>query len=176
MEFTELIRKRRSVRAYEDSLISHEDLVTILTQAQQAPSWKNQQTSRCYVAETQEAVEALRAAGLPEFNRKSSAGAALIVTTFVPDVVGFSGGEPANEAGNFWGAYDLGLHDAYLVLAASNAGYDTLIMGIRDADAIREQLQIPENEQIMSVIAIGKKAKEPVDRPRRELGEVVRFQ
>ncbi|MBO7709733.1 MAG: nitroreductase family protein [Lachnospiraceae bacterium] len=176
MEFTELIKRRRSVRAYEDTLISHEDLVKILTQAQQAPSWKNQQTSRCYVAETRETADALREAVLPEFNRKSSAGAALIVTTFVPDVVGFNGGLPANEAGNYWGAYDLGLHDAYLVLAASDAGYDTLIMGIRDADAIREQLQIPENEQIMSVIAVGKRAKEPADRPRKELGEVVRFQ
>ena len=28
-----------------------------------------------------------------------------------------------NEAGNYWGAYDLGLHDAYFILAASNAGY-----------------------------------------------------
>ena len=93
----------------------------------------------------------------------------------MPDIVGFTDGEPVNEAGNFWGAYDLGLHDAYLVLAASNAGYDTLIMGIRDAEAIRRELQIPENEQIMSVIALGKKAKEPSDRPRKALEEVVRF-
>lgn len=175
MEFAELIRKRRSVRSYEEELICHEDLAAILTQAQQAPSWKNQQTSRCYVAETKEAAEALRAACLPEFNRKSSAGAALIVTTFVQDIVGFSDGEPTNEAGNFWGAYDLGLHDAYLVLAAANAGYNTLIMGIRDAQTIRQQLQIPDNEQIMSVIAIGKKAKEPVERPRKGLDEVTRF-
>ena len=175
MEFTELIKKRRSVRSYEETLISHEDLVTILTQAQQAPSWKNQQTARCYAAETKEAADALRAACLPEFNRKNSAGAALIVTTFVRDVVGYAAGEPVNGGGNFWGAYDLGLHDAYLVLAASNAGYDTLIMGIRDADAIRKQLQIPENEQIMSVIALGKKTKEPIGRPRKELDEVARF-
>ena len=175
MEFTELIRKRRSIRAYEESVICHEDLVSILTQAQQAPSWKNQQTARCYVAETPEKLEELRAAGLPAFNQKNSAGAALIVSTFVTGVVGFSDGEPTNEAGNYWGAYDLGLHDAYLVLAASNAGYDTLIMGIRDADSIRRVLHIPENEQILSVIAIGKRAKEPVDRPRKALEDVARF-
>ena len=88
---------------------------------------------------------------------------------------GFSYGKPDNEAGNYWGAYDLGLHDAYLILAASNAGYDTLIMGIRDAEILRQGLEIPENEQIMSVIAIGKKAKEPVDKARKDLGEVARF-
>ena len=175
MEFTELIRKRRSIRTFEETVISREDLVLILTKAQQAPSWKNRQTSRCYAAVTGETLEQLREGGLPAFNQKSSAGAALIVTTFVKDVVGFEDGVPTNEAGNFWGAYDLGLHDAYLVLAAADEGYDTLIMGIRDADAIRRQLQIPENEQIMSVIAVGKRAKEPVDRPRKPLDEVVRF-
>ena len=54
MEFTELIKRRRSVRGYEDVAVSHEDLEEILTQAQQAPSWKNSQTARCYVAETSE--------------------------------------------------------------------------------------------------------------------------
>ncbi len=175
MEFQELIKARRSIRSYEADPIAHEELVSILKQAQQAPSWKNQQTSRCYVAETPEVLEKLRETGLPSFNQTSSANAVLIVTTFVKDVVGFGDGQPVNEAGNFWGAYDLGLHDAYLVLAASNAGYDTLIMGIREAEAIRKELQIPENEQIMSVIAVGKRAKEPMDRPRKALEEVVKF-
>ena len=45
MEFKELIVERRSVRGYE-SVIVHDDLVAVLKAAQQAPSWKNQQTSR----------------------------------------------------------------------------------------------------------------------------------
>ena len=77
--------------------------------------------------------------------------------------------------GNGWGAYDLGLHDAFLILAASDLGYDTLIMGIRDGSAIREKLGIPGNEQIMSVIAIGKRAKDASPRPRKELEEVTKF-
>ena len=174
MEFTELITARRSVRSYE-SAIKHEALVLILKEAQQAPSWKNQQTSRCYVVETPEILEDLRASALPSFNQNSSAHAALIVTTYVKNVVGFNGETPVNEIGNGWGAYDLGLHDAYLILAAKNAGYDTLIMGIRDGDAIRARLGIPENEEIMSVIAIGKAAEEPAPRPRKELDEVVKF-
>ena len=97
------------------------------------------------------------------------------MTTYVKDIVGFNDGTPVNEIGNGWGAYDLGLHDAYLILAAKDAGYDTLIMGIRDADAIRERLSIPENEEIMSVIAVGKAGEEPALRPRKKLDEVVRF-
>ena len=174
MEFKELIAARRSVRSYASG-IEHDVLVQILKEAQQAPSWKNQQTSRCYAVETPETLEDLRASALPSFNRNSSAHAALIVTTYVKDIVGFSDGAPANEIGNGWGAYDLGLHDAYLILAARNAGYDTLIMGLRDAEILRTKLNIPENEEIMSVIAIGKRSAEPSVRPRRELDEVVRF-
>ncbi len=174
MEFKELIAARRSVRGYE-AAIEHDVLVGILKEAQQAPSWKNQQTARCYVVETPETLEDFRESALPSFNRNSSAHAALIVTTYVRDVVGFTDGAPVNEIGNGWGAYDLGMHDAYLVLAAKNAGYDTLIMGIRDADVIRAKLNIPENEEIMSVIAVGKRAAEPSLRPRKPLDEVVRF-
>ena len=147
----------------------------ILKEAQQAPSWKNRQPARCYVAETPETLEDLRAAALPSFNQNSSAGAALIVTAFVRNQSGFENGEPVNEAGNGWGAYDLGLHDAYLILAAKDAGYDTLIMGIRDADAIREKLGIPDEEAILSVIAIGKRGAAPADKPRKDLSEVAKF-
>ncbi len=175
MEFEELILARRSVRGYE-SAVGHDDLVRILKAAQQAPSWKNQQTSRCYVAETPAFLEDLRATALPSFNQNSSAHAVLIVTTYVKDVVGFGdGGIPVNEIGNGWGAYDLGLHDAYLVLAAKDAGYDTLIMGIRDAGVLRKKMNIPDNEEIMSVIAVGKRRVDPSMRPRKELSEVVKF-
>ncbi len=175
MEFHDLISARRSVRAY-DSAANHDTLVRILREAQRAPSWKNQQTSRCYVVETPEMLEEFRAAVLPSFNRNSSAGAALIVTTYVKGNVGFNDdGTPVNEIGNGWGAYDLGLHDAYLILAARNAGYDTLIMGIRDADAIRSRLDIPASEEIMSVIAVGKSAAETSERPRKALEETVKF-
>ena len=61
------------------------------------------------------------------------------------------------------------------MLAAKNAGYDTLIMGIRDAAVIRNRLGIPANEEIMSVIAVGKSAAETPARPRKPLEEVVKF-
>jgi len=174
MEFVDLIQARRSVRGYSAG-VPHDDLVTLLTRAQQAPSWKNLQASRCYVAEGDEVLSALRSRGLPGFNQNSSAGATLVVTTYVRNVVGFTQGEPDNEVGNGWGAYDLGLHDAYLTLAAADMGYDTLIMGIRDGEAIRQLLQIPGDEAIMSVIAIGRRAKAPAIKPRKPLEEVTRF-
>ncbi len=174
MEFLKLIEKRRSVRSY-DAAPDHEALLQIVKEAQQAPSWKNLQASRCYVLETPEMLVKFREAVLPSFNRNSSDRAALIVTTYVRDLSGFGEGAPANEVGNGWGAYDLGLHDAYLILAAKNAGYDTLIMGLRDANRIRIMLGIPENEEIMSVIAVGKSSAEVSVKPRKSPEETVKF-
>ena len=175
MEFEALIQKRRSVRAYKEQPIDLDILKKIVEQAEMAPSWKNMQASRTYVAASPEVLENLRANGLPGFNANSSRNAALIVSTYVKGQVGFTKGEADNELGDKWGVYDLGLHDAYLILAAANAGLDTLIMGLRDAEQIRRILSIPEVEEIVSVIAVGYREKDPVLRPRKELGEIAKF-
>lgn len=174
MEFSKLTGERRSVRKYSRG-IDRADLEKILRAAQRAPSWGNRQASRSYAVTTPEILEKLRSAALPASNQNNSANAVLVVTTFEKGVAGFRDGEPANEIGDGWGAYDLGLHDAYFVLAAKDLGYDTLIMGIRDSAAIREIIGVPDNEEILSVIAVGKRAEEPAVRPRKEFDEVVRF-
>lgn len=172
MEYQDLIQKRRSIRSYSsEKKVSKEQIEEIIKAAQLAPTWKNSQTGRYYAAVSEEAIAAVRGA-LPPFNQNSSSGAALIVTTFVKGVSGFGDGQPANEIGDEWGAYDLGLQNAYLVLKASDMGLDTLIMGIRDADALRSCFSIPETEEVVSVIAVGYRAKDPVFGGRKELGEI----
>ncbi len=174
MIFEELIQARRSIRAYEMRKPDHETLETILRQAQQAPSWKNLQTARTYVVEDDALLAQVRDC-LPSFNQRSSANAVLLVTTFVRGLSGFTGGTPDNEVGDGWGAYDLGLRDAYLILAAKNAGLDTLIMGLRDANRLRDLLQIPKEEEILSVIAVGYGAQEITAKGRKAPKEVSRW-
>lgn len=175
MEFTELIKTRRSVRSYvQGELIPDEDVRRIIEAALMAPSWKNSQTARYYVANTPESVAGL-AEALPEFNQASSKGAALVVTTFVKDTSGFTAGTADNELSNKWGAYDLGFSNAYFILAAKEYGYDTLIMGLRDAAAIRQKFGIPKTEQITSVIALGKGTADGALRPRKDVDEILKF-
>lgn len=167
MEFKELLLKRRSVRAYQEG-ITEEELNQIMEAVLLAPSWKNSQTSRYYAAVTPEAIKEVYDA-LPGFNQKSTANAAYIVTTFKKGIVGMPG-----EGQDLWGSYDLGLQNAYLLLKAKEAGYDTLIMGLRDEEKLRKIFAIPEDEIVMAVIAIGKAAEEPVFRPRKTLGEILK--
>ena len=97
--------------------------------------------------------------------------------TFVSCVAGYDvkTGEPSNEFGNGWGAYDCGLHDMVMLLKASELGLSTLVMGIRDAEKLREILSIPAEEQIVSVIALGYAAADPARPARKPLQERVRY-
>lgn len=178
MEFQNLVETRRSVRTFRKNIsISQGEVQEIIKCAQEAPSWKNSQTARYYVIIDQDRVDEIQRKALPEFNRNSSKNAAaLIVTAFEADRSGFErDGNPANELGNEWGAYDLGLSNMLLCLKAKEFGYDTLIMGIRDADVLRKELQIPQSQHIVSVIAVGRGETGSQRPARKELDTIVRF-
>lgn len=177
MELNELFEKRRTIRGYQEGVrIERKAVEEILTAAQQAPSWKNSQTGRYYVVMNPEKTARVKASCLPERNANNCADApVLIVTAFEKGVSGFGPEGPANELGDQWGAYDLGLQNAYLILKASELGYDTLIMGIRDGDALRKELNIPETQQVTAVIALGIRAAEPKKPKRKELEEIAQF-
>ena len=177
MEFKELIKRRRSVRSLQAGrTIDKETIEEILRDTQMAPSYRNSQTGRYYVVCDPEKMAKISNDLLPERNRLGSRNTcAYIVTTFVKGIAGFTNGAADNELGDEWGAYDLGLQNAYFVLSASDHGLDTLIMGIRDAQGLRALLDIPEEEEVAAVLSIGYRDGEPALRPRKDLGEIVFF-
>ena len=175
MDFDELKEARRSVRQYAKSEITQDELEKIVTDALNAPSWKNTETTRYYAAATGAAKERMWKEALPGYNAASSANAAaLVAVTFVPGVSGFNDGKAVDDLGNAWGAYDCGLASSYFILAAKNRGWDTLIMGMRDGAKVKAILGIPEGEVLMSVIAVGKSAQKYMKRPRKPVAEVLK--
>ena len=173
--FDEVLTSRRSVRNYDASKkITEAEVRDLLTATQEAPSWANQQPSKYYVAISEEKLKAVQ--DLVGANKERIAGApVLIVSTFEKGKSGFFQGNQTNEVGEGWGAYDNGLSNCYLILQARAMGFDTLIMGMRDADKLRQLFNIPENETIMAVIALGYRAEEPNRPERRSLDDIVKF-
>ena len=169
MEFSELVLKRRSVRAYREAEVKEEDVRTMIETAVYAPSWKNREPGRYYVALSKEAkVEVF--ASLPGFNQNSTKNAAYIVSTYKK---GLSG--EGSPEGDLWGAYDLGSQNAYLLLKACELGYDTLVMGLRDEERLRAYFGIPEDEILLPVIALGKRNADPRTVIRKGTDEVLKI-
>ena len=169
MEFEALLEARRSVRAFDETKAVTEDQIKTLIEA-------GIQTARYYCILSDDIKAKFAADCLPEFNARSSHGAALVVTTFVSNRSGFDReGNPDNECGNGWGYYDLGLHNENFVLKAKELGLDTLIMGIRDGEAIRKQLSIPDTETVVSVIAVGYGKTTPEKPKRKSPEDIVKF-
>lgn len=168
MEFNSVLESRRSIRSYdENKKVTAAQVEELIKAAIYAPSWKNSQTARYYCAVSEQGIEKIKSC-LPEFNAKNAQNAALIVTTFVSDRSGFNrDGSPDNECANGWGYYDLGLQNENLVLKAYEMGLGTLIMGIRDGEKLRLVLDIPKNETVVSVIAVGYPAVSP-EMPKRK--------
>ncbi|MBR0223936.1 MAG: nitroreductase family protein [Bacteroidales bacterium] len=175
LSFDEVIASRRSIRNYDASrTISESEVRTLIAAAQQAPSWANQQPSKYYVAISPEKLAAVQ--NMVGGNKDRILGApVLILSTYERGKSGFFRGQQTNEVGDGWGAYDNGLSNAYLILIARAMGYDTLIMGMRDEMALRKTFQVPAEETVMAVIALGYRAEEPRTPVHRDLDEIVKF-
>ena len=175
VSFDEVLTTRRSVRSYDPAKkISEAEVRELLKATQEAPSWANQQPSKYYVAIGEEKLKA--AMEMIGANKDRVADAPVpIVSTFERGKSGYFQGQATNEVGEGWGAYDNGLSNCYLILKARAMGFDTLIMGMRDADQLRALFDIPEDETVMAVIALGYRNEEPTHPDRRDLDDIVKF-
>ena len=173
--FDEVLSSRRSIRNYDASKkITETEVRDLIKAAQDAPSWANQQPTKYYVAISEEKLKAVQ--DMVGGNKERIKNApVLIVSTFERGKSGFFQGEQTNEVGDGWGAYDNGLSNCYLVLKARAMGFDTLIMGMREADKLRQLFAIPEGETVMAVISLGYRKGEPVQPRHRPLDDVVKF-
>lgn len=177
MEFTNVLSTRRSIRKYDGTrMLTKEQVEELVKAANLAPTWKNSQTGRFHVILSEDMKLKFREECFAPYNAGNTEGAAaIIVATFVAGTAGFDkDGNLDNELGNGWGIYDLGLQTENLLLKATDMGLGTLVMGLRDADKIRELLNIPEEEKIVSVISVGYLAEglEPKMPPRKEISEI----
>lgn len=173
--FDEIVANRRSVRSYDSTKkISEEQVRTLIATTQEAPSWANVQATRYYVVMSDDKKQEVLTSMMQNKDRAAMA-PVLIVTTYKQNQSGFFNGEAANEVGNSWGAFDAGLSNAFLVLKAKEMGFDTLIMGLRDADGLKKALDIPSDETVMTVVALGYGNQIPRRPDRKALDEILKI-
>ncbi len=185
MEFNELVKARRSCRAFDGAEVTEEQLAFILDAGQWAPSPLNLQPFEFIVITDEnikarlkrigeEARQAVIDNGGPGWAAKYDMNfieeaPVLIVVTVDPDKGGL---------GSFFGQPYGAMQAASaciqnMMLAASDMGLESLWFTFFAPEKLQETLDIPQNLEIAGVLPIGK-PKEPIKTPPRKAPKVHR--
>ena len=177
MEFTEVIKGRRSIRKYADKPVTKEEIEKIIELARFAPTWKNSQTARYHVILNQELKNRIAEEGTCNFSKNKlniQSASGLVILTTVDGIAGYEkDGTFTTSKGTHWQSFDAGIACQTFCLTAYDRGISTLIMGIYDEEKIRNILNLPENESISALIAVGYADEAPNAPRRKELSEIM---
>ena len=167
MTVMQAIEKRRSIRAYEPTPVSKEQLMTFLEAVRLAPSWKDKQCWRVIVLSDRERIRAL--GELLRYNPGKA------VSDTVPYFLVFVA-DPAESGVRDEKPYymaDIGICTENACLAAAEMGLGTCWVGAFTEGPIKEYLGVPEQYRIVAMTPLGVPAEEPAPRPRKALEEIV---
>ena len=177
MNMKECITSRRSIRKYRAEGIDHSVLESIISTASYSPSWKNTQITRYIAIEDTSIIQEIADKFTPVFNsnivRQVST---LIAVTFIKNRCGFErDGSYSTKKEDRWQMFDVGVACQTFCLAAHEQGLGTVIMGIWDEDGITELLNIPENQELAALIAIGYPDEEPTAPKRKSVEDLLTY-
>lgn len=143
------IKYRWSPRAFSSEKVDVEDIKAIIEAARYAPSCFNDQPWRFIIAYKQKELEVMRSL-LVDSNRVWADKAPVLLAIAARKFFSSNGKE------NFWHSFDAGTAWGYLSLEAQRRGLITHAMGGFKRKASAEMLGIPENYEILTIIAVGK--------------------
>ena len=166
MEFMEVVRRRRSIRAYKSREVEERILKEILEAARWAPSAKNLQMWKFVVVRDPDKKKALAKAS---FDQNFIAEAPLVIAAVALDPGHvMSCGVPAY-------AVDLAIAVEHMALAACDKGLGSCWIGAFEQEKVREILGIPSCCKVVALLPIGYPAESPEPPPRKPLSEIVSY-
>lgn len=169
MDTKSCITTRRSIRKFTNQQITHQTLEKIIELTAFSPSWKNTQIARYIAIENKNIIDEI-AQKYAKFNANVlSTCKTLIVQTFIKNRSGFErDGSFSTDRKEGWQYYDCGISAQTFCLAAHEFGIGSVILGIFDRPELEKYLSIPEEQEIMSLIAIGYPENNEIPAPKRK--------
>ncbi|MGV9711409.1 nitroreductase family protein [Gordonia sp. NPDC003424] len=151
----ELIANRRSARGYDPhATIGAHDLTEILDAGRWAPTWGRMQPVRFIVGVRGDETFGMLVETLNRGNRSwvpASAALILVCTTDAPD----------DAKPHVYGAVDVGLAVAQMILQAGSLGYNAHPMAGFNPAAARDAFAVPDDKRPLVMVAIGRLADDP---------------
>lgn len=167
VDFYEVVRRRRSIRAYKPDPVEDEKLLRVLEAARLAPSAANRQPWHFIVVRDPEVKEKLGKA----YPREWFVKAPVIIVACADPTVAWR----RRDGEEYW-KVDLAIAMEHLVLAAANEGLGTCWIAAFDERAVKEALGIPEHIRVVALTPLGYPAEEkgPVT-DRKPLDQIVHY-
>ena len=172
MNVTECLKSRRSIRKFKPDTIDHSMIESIVSSASYSPSWKNTQITRYMAIEDPSLLSEIADKFTPDYNSNIIRQAPLLIAvTFIKGRCGYErDGSFTTKKEDRWQMFDVGVACQSFCLEAWNQGLGTVIMGVFDEDGITELLEIPEEQELGALIAVGYPDISP-DAPKRKTVE-----
>ena len=179
MDAKECIKSRRSVRRFTDRVITHEEFEQLIDLAKMAPTWKNTQTLRYVFVQDEAKIQEIASTAMLgfEYNVKTvSQCKNLVVLTQKNCICGYErDGSFSTSKEKGWEMFDAGIAAQTFCLAANEAGFGTVILGIFDDAKVAEIIGLPDNMTVAALIPVGEPKFAPDPTPRKETGELVSY-
>lgn len=145
MDFIELAKNRYSCKKFDSRQISKQQLDSILEAGRLAPTAKNLQEQHVYVVQSAEGLAKVDA------HTPCRYGAPTML------IVAFDKNNTYTYPGQ---KYDSGIEDAsivttHMMLCAKSVGVDSCWVNCFDPDKMAAEFTLPENEEILTCLALG---------------------
>lgn len=166
MDFTDVVKKRRSIRKYKPDPIPPEIIVRILEVGQLAPTWANMQGARVIVIDDPTQVKTVAELSGQRWLINSLPPIILVMCISPRD----SG---KNVSGLEYFLVDAAIVMEHIVLAATNEGLGTCWIGYFPEEKLRDPLAIPKLSRIIALTPLGYPDQVPKEQIRNPIKNMV---
>jgi nitroreductase len=175
-DLMEIIKKRRSIRKYQDKDLPEEALGQILEAVQWAPSWTNCQCWEVVVVKDPGVKERLKETIAPKNPATKAITDAPVVLALCGALKksGYYNDMAATKFGD-WFMFDLGLACQNICLTAHSLGLGTVIVGFLDHDRAKAVLNAPDGMELAALIPVGYPAKDSKAPKRRDIDDFTHY-
>lgn len=177
MNFLELVKIRQSVRVYSNKPIETEKINHCVEAARLSPSACNSQPWRFIIVDTPELRDKIAKSTFNEFvsfNKFSLKAPILVVVTANKGNLKTKVGQMITNIPYY--LIDIGIAAEHFCLQATEEGLGTCMIGWFNEKEIKKHLNIPKNEMVTLVIAVGyPKIDSTRDKNRKSIGEIASF-
>jgi len=167
MEFSELILKRRSIRAFKEKDIDEKIIKKIMNEINQAPSAGNLQSFRVYIIKNKDIkMELCKAAYDQEYVYKAP-----VVFVFVADRKR-SMKKYGKRGWELYSIQDATIVATFAILSIENSGLGSVWVGAFDDQMVSKILKIGEDMIPVAIIPFGYPDENPEKPERRNVEEI----